>query len=203
MPHVRRREYPVPSSEYTLEYVEVMHRHHKRTPYASNTFFKEDVGWNCVNEGTLHYGKNASGVASQVSPISWQGYTDSHNPFTYTVGPGFENSTCAFPQITAEGLEDSHQHGLVSIDISYSCMSTHLALCIGSGRCVWWSFGILTPLVHQQRGRIPCHKQCKCYNRYQENFLPPKIRRLMYRTSRKLRAKYWEQFLLAYILLVN
>lgn len=112
MPHVRSREYPVPSSEYTLEYVEVMHRHHKRTPYASNTFFKEDVGWNCVGEGTLHYGKNATGVASKVSPISWQGYTDPSNSFTNTVGPGFVNSTCAFPQITAEGLEDSHQHGL-------------------------------------------------------------------------------------------
>lgn len=36
MPHVRKQEYKVPSKEYTLEYVEVIHRHHKRTPYSSN-----------------------------------------------------------------------------------------------------------------------------------------------------------------------
>jgi len=36
---------------YTLEYVEVIQRHHKRTPYASNTFFKEDVAWSCDGAG--------------------------------------------------------------------------------------------------------------------------------------------------------
>lgn len=36
MPHVRRQEYVVPSKDFTLEYVEVIHRHHKRTPYSSN-----------------------------------------------------------------------------------------------------------------------------------------------------------------------
>lgn len=43
MPHVRAREYKVPSDEYSLCYVEVIQRHHKRTPYASNTFFREDI----------------------------------------------------------------------------------------------------------------------------------------------------------------
>lgn len=174
MPHVRSREYPVPSSEYTLEYVEVMHRHHKRTPYASNTFFKEDVGWNCVGEGTLHYGKNATGVASKVSPISWQGYTDPSNSFTNTVGPGFVNSTCAFPQITAEGLEDSHQHGLVSFALNYLYfylnISDTVGLCLGLGKCVWWSPWILTSLLHEQRGRVPCLKQCECYNSIAREF---------------------------------
>lgn len=36
MPHVRKQEYKKPSREYELEYVEVIHRHHKRTPYDSN-----------------------------------------------------------------------------------------------------------------------------------------------------------------------
>lgn len=36
MPHVRRQEYKVAPKEYQLEYVEVIHRHHKRTPYDSN-----------------------------------------------------------------------------------------------------------------------------------------------------------------------
>lgn len=43
MPHVRKSEYKPPACEYSLKYVEVIQRHHKRTPYASNTFFKEDV----------------------------------------------------------------------------------------------------------------------------------------------------------------
>lgn len=32
MPHVRKAEYVTPSNEYKLRYVEVIHRHHKRTP---------------------------------------------------------------------------------------------------------------------------------------------------------------------------
>lgn len=42
MPHVRAEEYQIPKKGYDLVYVEVIQRHHKRTPYASNTFFKED-----------------------------------------------------------------------------------------------------------------------------------------------------------------
>lgn len=40
-----------PGKNYTLQYVEVIQRHHKRTPYASNTFFKEDVAWSCDKAG--------------------------------------------------------------------------------------------------------------------------------------------------------
>lgn len=39
---------------YTLEFVEVIQRHHKRTPYASNTFFKEDITWSCVGQGPIY-----------------------------------------------------------------------------------------------------------------------------------------------------
>lgn len=42
MPHVRSEEYQVPRG-HDLVYVEVIQRHHKRTPYASNTFFHEDI----------------------------------------------------------------------------------------------------------------------------------------------------------------
>ena len=44
----------VPHKNYTLQYVEIIQRHHKRTPYASNTFFKEDIAWSCVGEGPVH-----------------------------------------------------------------------------------------------------------------------------------------------------
>ena len=74
MPHVRTQEYKcvtsstppettcwncfasyirVPPKNYTLQYVEIIQRHHKRTPYASNTFFKEDIAWSCVGEGPV------------------------------------------------------------------------------------------------------------------------------------------------------
>ncbi|WVQ82669.1 hypothetical protein IAT38_004801 [Cryptococcus sp. DSM 104549] len=109
MPHVRKTEYKVPSKEYKLQYVEVIQRHHKRTPYASNTFFKEDVTWDCTQEGPYHYAKDANGL--DTTPVRWQAQTGTQNPFELTVGPGFVNSTCEFPSITSEGLDDSYQHG--------------------------------------------------------------------------------------------
>ncbi|ORY23361.1 phosphoglycerate mutase-like protein [Naematelia encephala] len=109
MPHVRKTEYKVPSKEYSLKYLEVIQRHRKRTPYASNTFFKEDITWDCTDEGPYHYAKDKSKF--KTTPIYWQAETGTQNPFEYTVGPGFVNSTCQFPDITSEGLEDSKQHG--------------------------------------------------------------------------------------------
>ncbi|ODN77934.1 hypothetical protein L202_05033 [Cryptococcus amylolentus CBS 6039] len=109
MPHVREQEYEVPSGDYELQYVEVIQRHHKRTPYASNTFFKEDITWDCSNEGPYHYAKDHNGL--QTAPVYWQAQTGTQNPFEYTVGPGFPNSTCEFPSITSQGLDDAFEHG--------------------------------------------------------------------------------------------
>ncbi|GLB40973.1 putative phosphoglycerate mutase-like protein [Lyophyllum shimeji] len=111
MPHVRNREYKTPSREYTLEYVEVIQRHHKRTPYGSNTFFKEDVAWNCVGEGPLYGVRTAQGEGADVTGVQWQASTNPFNPWTTIIGPGFVGSTCQFPQITDQGLEDSITHG--------------------------------------------------------------------------------------------
>ncbi|KAF8915656.1 histidine phosphatase [Mucidula mucida] len=110
MPHVRAREYITPSDKYTLEYVEVIQRHHKRTPYGSNTFFKEDVSWSCEGSGPVHYAKSTTGP--RVAEIQWQAYGSAENPWTSTVGPGFVDSTCQFPQITTEGLWDAYIHGV-------------------------------------------------------------------------------------------
>ncbi|KAL9616048.1 MAG: hypothetical protein Q9160_009049 [Pyrenula sp. 1 TL-2023] len=105
MPHVRPQEYLKVPDEYQLEYVEVIHRHHKRTPYASNTFPKEGYPWNCDDE-SLYY--HASFVPDNQSAQSyWQVSTSPNNPF---VPPGFQGS-CQFPQITSGGLSDSRQHG--------------------------------------------------------------------------------------------
>lgn len=45
-----------PSKDFTLIYVEVIQRHHKRTPYASNTFFEEDIPWPCDGSGPTYGG---------------------------------------------------------------------------------------------------------------------------------------------------
>jgi len=66
---VPRRVYSVPSSDYKLEYVEVIHRHHKRTPYASNTFPVEDIEWSCNGLGVVHGGRNATGLTSSTIPL--------------------------------------------------------------------------------------------------------------------------------------
>lgn len=42
MPHVRAQDYIVPEN-HALVYVEAVQRHHKRTPYAANVLFREDV----------------------------------------------------------------------------------------------------------------------------------------------------------------
>ncbi|KAF1974416.1 histidine acid phosphatase-like protein [Bimuria novae-zelandiae CBS 107.79] len=107
MPHVRREEYPEAREGYTLQYVEVIHRHHKRTPYASNTFPKEPYRWDCDDQGLFYFGQplNPSGNAS--ANAYWSVFTSDTNPF---IASGF-NGTCQFPQITREGLDDSWQHG--------------------------------------------------------------------------------------------
>ncbi|KAG5645660.1 hypothetical protein DXG03_005497 [Asterophora parasitica] len=111
MPHVRTREYKTPPPDYNLEYVEVIQRHHKRTPYASNTFFKESVCWSCAGQGPLYGIKSNRGIGAVVTDIQWQAFQDAQNPWTTKVGPGFVGSTCQFPQITDQGLEDSITHG--------------------------------------------------------------------------------------------
>ncbi|KAI9757107.1 MAG: mannosyl-oligosaccharide alpha-1,2-mannosidase [Chaenotheca gracillima] len=106
MPHVRSQEYSKASDEYQLKYVEVIHRHHKRTPYAANTFPEEGYAWYCDDEGLFHYGQPLP-IGNLSQQLYWKVFTSSSNPFRPT---GF-NGTCQFPQITREGLDDSWQHG--------------------------------------------------------------------------------------------
>ncbi|KAM3437354.1 hypothetical protein NHJ13734_004676 [Beauveria thailandica] len=105
MPHVRRTEYVRPSAEYELKYVELIHRHHKRTPYSSNAFPEESYHWNCDDSMLHYYGQPVSGLGAD--RVYQQGYISSVNPFV----PSGWIGTCKFPQITAEGLVDSWQHG--------------------------------------------------------------------------------------------
>lgn len=84
-----------------------IHRHHKRTPYAANTFPYEAISWSCSNEGLFYYGQPLNPVSDSAASTYWQVYTSTSNPLAPT---GF-NGTCQFPQITRTGFEDSWQHG--------------------------------------------------------------------------------------------
>ncbi|KAF2738431.1 histidine acid phosphatase-like protein [Polyplosphaeria fusca] len=107
MPHVRSQEYVRANSEYQLEYVEVIHRHHKRTPYASNTFPRESYPWECSDEGLFYFGEPLNPAGNTSAKTYWSVYTSETNPFA----PAGFNGTCVQPQITREGLDDSWQHG--------------------------------------------------------------------------------------------
>lgn len=121
MPHVRKTEYVVPDEAYELVYVELMHRHHKRTPYAANAFPTESYPWDCAADEGLYYFARPFSDASSARPDAgrnasaqayWRGTSDVAgftNPFALTAA-GWHGS-CQFPQITAPGLDDSWQHG--------------------------------------------------------------------------------------------
>ncbi|KAK3943587.1 histidine phosphatase superfamily [Diplogelasinospora grovesii] len=106
MPHVRKTEYVKPSSEYELVYVELMHRHHKRTPYSSNAFPIESYPWNCDDQGLFYYGKHFNSPHGPAA-VYWKQYISPISPFV----PSGWIGTCQFPQITSGGLDDSWQHG--------------------------------------------------------------------------------------------
>ncbi|KAH6856151.1 histidine acid phosphatase [Chaetomium sp. MPI-CAGE-AT-0009] len=106
MPHVRKKEYAKAPREYELVFVEVIHRHHKRTPYSSNAFPVEPYQWNCDDQGLYHHGE-PFGKPQKATPAYWQGYTSEVNPFV----PSGWIGSCQFPQITSEGMSDSWQHG--------------------------------------------------------------------------------------------
>lgn len=106
MPRVHPDTYPAAKDGYKLEYVEVIHRHHKRTPYASNAFPVEEDTWFCDDERLFFGGEPTSGPGS--AKTSWKVYRTDSNPLTPL---GFVG-TCQFPQITGDGLIDSYQHGV-------------------------------------------------------------------------------------------
>lgn len=107
MPHVRKSEYVKPADEYELKYVEVIQRHHKRTPYASNAFPVESYHWDCDDQGLYYYGRPFGSDSKQPAQGFWKGYISPINPYT----PSGWIGACQFPQITSAGLDDSWVHG--------------------------------------------------------------------------------------------
>jgi hypothetical protein len=92
---------------FITHHISQIHRHHKRTPYASNTFPKESYPWYCSDAGLFYYGAPLNPPANSSASTYWSVYDNPINPFA----PQGFNGTCQFPQITRGGLDDSHQHG--------------------------------------------------------------------------------------------
>ncbi|GAB7356912.1 hypothetical protein MBLNU459_g7766t1 [Dothideomycetes sp. NU459] len=120
MPHVRVQEYPRTNQSFELQYVEVIHRHHKRTPYAANTFPRESYSWYCDDEGLFYYGAPLpTSDANHSADTYWSVYTSASNP----LAPQGFNGTCQFPQITRGGLDDSWQHGKDLFGVYHSLLN--------------------------------------------------------------------------------
>ncbi|PHH84708.1 hypothetical protein CDD83_1512 [Cordyceps sp. RAO-2017] len=116
MPHVRRHDYPQAAPEFELQYVELIHRHHKRTPYASNGFPVEPYSWDCDDVQAFHYQQLAGEHKS--AGVYHQRYQSHMNPFV----PSGWTGTCAFPQVTAQGLLDSWRHGADIYDVYHGLL---------------------------------------------------------------------------------
>ncbi|KAF2502554.1 phosphoglycerate mutase-like protein [Lophium mytilinum] len=108
MPHARLESYPEVSQKYELDYVEVIHRHHKRTPYESNLFPQEVPPWSCTDTAFSYASGPTGPQAHHPADTSLETSYHPSNPF---IAPVTTNWTCQFPQITHGGLEDSYQHG--------------------------------------------------------------------------------------------
>ncbi|KAK6514146.1 hypothetical protein TWF506_008563 [Arthrobotrys conoides] len=107
MPHVHPQTYIVPPAAFELVYVEVIQRHHKRTPYQDNIFPVETYPWDCSDQGLYTYGEPLAAGSNSATRVYWKIEDNPVNPF---IAPGFRGS-CQFPQITHGGLDDSWQHG--------------------------------------------------------------------------------------------
>lgn len=119
MPHVRSDEYgqEMPAADdWELVYAEIIHRHHRRTPYRANSFPQEPYPWD-GGEGcgaaVVSYSTPTAGQ-EKPRPVYWQGTGTGgvdeagYNPFRSAGWQG----TCQFPQVTGAGLRDSWQHGV-------------------------------------------------------------------------------------------
>lgn len=113
MPHVNVNTYEIPAN-FSLKYVEVIHRHHKRTPYSSNMFPKVELDFDC-DDVRLFYGAS---YKLHNSSNQWSSFVNVQRSQTIiTNGPlqklvkGTDNGKCSFPQISSGGLADSFKHG--------------------------------------------------------------------------------------------
>ncbi|KAN0078177.1 Histidine phosphatase superfamily [Tylopilus felleus] len=103
-PHVNSQHYTQPEDPAaTLEYLNVVIRHHKRTPdnlYPDELSLNPISGWNCTDFIQQDYAAGTAPVYHETIIPEW-------HPFASQMWSG----TCDAGQLTCEGLEDAVKHG--------------------------------------------------------------------------------------------
>ncbi|GJJ08539.1 hypothetical protein Clacol_002757 [Clathrus columnatus] len=109
-PHVNAAHYTLPpTKDVELVYMNVMIRHHKRTPdnlYPDENSLNPPAGWDCKDFLQFNFGSLASNTAENA-----QTYHETNIPSNHPFLSQIWNGTCDEGQLTAAGLEDSMQHG--------------------------------------------------------------------------------------------
>ncbi|THG96106.1 hypothetical protein EW145_g7840 [Phellinidium pouzarii] len=110
-PHVNAAHYTKPAnvSGSVLVYMNVMIRHHKRTPdnlYPEEAELNPPSGWDCTNFLQMNYGGGTAPVFHETDVPPW-------HPFLSQ----FWNGTCDEGQLTAAGLADAVKHGKVGLSL--------------------------------------------------------------------------------------
>ncbi|KAF7424379.1 hypothetical protein PC9H_009686 [Pleurotus ostreatus] len=101
-PHVNAAHYSSPKNA-KLEYVNVVIRHHKRTPdnlYPQESQLNPPSGWDCTDFHQLMFPQGGGQVDRQTSNPTW-------HPFARKIW----NGTCDQGQLTRQGFEDAIKHG--------------------------------------------------------------------------------------------
>ncbi|SPO26984.1 related to acid phosphatase [Ustilago trichophora] len=112
-PHVNAQHYerPPQAKDAKLVFVNVVQRHHKRTPdnlYPQENIFNPASGWDCSNYHQISY----SVGAKQDAELQGHGiYRKIENPSWHPLNPIIWNGTCDQGMLTADGLRDSINHG--------------------------------------------------------------------------------------------
>ncbi|KAL0960733.1 hypothetical protein HGRIS_005757 [Hohenbuehelia grisea] len=103
-PHVNSAHYSSPPvKDAKLVYLNVVMRHHKRTPdnlYPRENELNPPAGWDCTDLHQMLYAGGAGQIDRQTFAPTW-------HPFART----FWNGTCDGGQLTRGGLEDAIKHG--------------------------------------------------------------------------------------------
>lgn len=111
--HVNANHYerPPQAKDAKLVFVNVVQRHHKRTPdnlYPDENVFNPASGWDCSNYQQISYGVGAD----QDANLQGHGiYRKIENPSWHPLNSIIWNGTCDQGTLTADGLRDSIQHG--------------------------------------------------------------------------------------------
>ncbi|SJX62622.1 related to acid phosphatase [Sporisorium reilianum f. sp. reilianum] len=112
-PHVSAKYYerPPQAKDARLVFVNVVQRHHKRTPdnlYPNENIFNPAAGWDCSNYQQISY----SVGANQDANLQGHGiYRKIESPSWHPLNSIIWNGTCDQGMLTADGLRDSIQHG--------------------------------------------------------------------------------------------